>query len=89
MPNKKEILISIAAVLLSNGTIEEGIEIKVTPEQLVEYREIIGLENVTKILSVYYGLKEPKHPIARSTDPAAILISDEEIQRSEALMKTN
>ena len=77
MPNKKEIYISIAAGMHSNGTIEEGIEIKVTPEQLVEYREIIGLENVTKILSLYYELKEePKYPIARSTD-------------SEALMKTN
>ena len=76
MPNKKEIYISIAAGMHSNGTIEEGIEIKVTPEQLVEYREIIGLECVTKILSLYYGLKEPKHPIARSPD-------------SEALMETN
>ena len=73
MPNKKEIYISIAAGMHSNGTIEEGIEIKVTPEQLVEYREIIGLENVTKILSLYYELKEPKHPIARNTDSEALM----------------
>jgi hypothetical protein len=62
MPNKKEIFISIAAGIHSNGIAEQGLEMKVTPEQLVEYQEIIGLENVTKILSLYYGLKGPKHP---------------------------
>lgn len=59
MPDKKEIFITIAAGMLSNGTIEEGWLTTVTPEQLVEYREIIGLECVTKILSLYYELKEP------------------------------
>jgi hypothetical protein len=73
MPNKKEIFISIAAGIHSNGIAEQGLEMKVTPEQLVEYREIIGLENVTKILSLYYGLKEPKHPIARNTDFEALV----------------
>lgn len=64
MPNKKEIYISIAAGIHSNGIAEQGWEMKVTPEQLIEYRELIGLEKVTEILSMYYGLKEPKYPIA-------------------------
>ena len=76
MPDKKEIYITIAAGMHSNGIFEQGWEMKVTPEQLVEYRGIIGLEKVTEILSMYYELKEPKYPIARNTD-------------SEALMKTN
>jgi hypothetical protein len=71
--HKKEIFISITAGIHSNGIAEQGFEIEVTPEQLVEYREIIGLETVIKILSLYYGLKEPKHPIARSTDSKALM----------------
>lgn len=59
MPDKKEIYITIAAGMHSNGIFEQGWEMKVTPEQLVEYREIIGLEKVTEILSLYYELKEP------------------------------
>lgn len=73
MPNEKEIFIRIAAGVLSNGTVEEGWLTTVTPEQLVECREIIGLECVAEILSLYYGLKEPKHPIARSTDSKALM----------------
>lgn len=60
----KEIYISIAAGIHSNGISEQGWEQKVTPEQLVEYREIIGLEYVTKILSLYYGLKDKEEPVS-------------------------
>ena len=75
MTDKKEIFISIAAGIHSNGIAEQGLEriiecleLQVTPEQLVEYREIIGLECVTKILSWYYGLKDKEEPVSHEQE---------------------
>ena len=64
----KEIFITIAAgVCDGDDTYEEGFERKITPEQLVEYREIIGLQGVTKILSLYYGMKGEEEPVSPAT----------------------
>jgi hypothetical protein len=68
MTDKKEIFISISAGIHSNGIAEQGLERKVTPEQLVEYRKIIGLETVTKILSLYYGLKDKEEPVSHEQE---------------------
>jgi len=64
----KEIFLTIAAGVQEDaGTYEEGYAIKITPEQLIECREIIGLDYVTKILSMYYGLKDEGEPVRPTT----------------------
>lgn len=65
----KKVFISIAAgVEKEAGIYEEGCVIKITPEQLVECRKIIGLEYVTKILSLYYGLKDKEEPVSHEQE---------------------
>ena len=63
----KQIYINIAAGVEGPGTYEEGHAIKITPEQLIECQKIIGLEYVTKILSMYYGLKDEEEPVRPTT----------------------
>ncbi len=66
----KKVFISIAAGVEEEkaGIYEEGYLIKITPEQLVECRKIIGLEYVTKILSLYYGLKDKEEPVSHEQE---------------------
>ena len=62
MNQEQKIFIEVSVgIELDNGTVEKGVERRVTPEQLLEYQEVLGLKEVVGILSLYYRAKSGDH----------------------------